>query len=327
MEDIYQLISLPSNANIWIIILGPLATLISVSVSAYIGVSLFNKGIKRDRDLANEQREKDYEYNRRLDSERREFEISQRKQEREIRLNEFGEYFKELLKSCIDTSKKQVEAYQQYSNALSKDLLGQYFPIQYTNANLNRILELDIQSIQSYFKFKNILNKTFINTMAQFDYLKSVLDVLPDDIFKGNGKIVHDLSNRVIRTRNKMLSIAADYLLNQRKNNPEADQNETFKIINSIVITYHKDNNGEPNIQWDLNKLFEVVKDKFIPEPYRYEAICVDLLNLAKEGSDMIFTIKQFNSQLCADVMTSTLEITESIKTLEEIKDMLFAPE
>lgn len=319
MDIIFQSGEFFNEPNILSTILGPLATLISVLISAYIGIKLFNKGIKKDRELSREQRDNDYAYNRKLDEERREVESSIKEEERLRNLNKFGNLFVEILNGCITTAKKQTIAYKEYAEELLNDLLGFHFPIQYPQGNLTRLLDLDIQKILNFFELKKATNKDFINTVSQLDFLSAIFNGIPNGIFEGNGKKVVELSNIIIQIRKSILSISTEYINIQRRDNANYEKDELYNHLNKMVKDYLTDNDGKPSVARDSDMLFTVIRERLLEEPFRYYKICNDLLNLSKDGSEIIFSIKQINEQQCKDLLITIDRINESIAKLEEI--------
>lgn len=319
MDIIFQSGEFFNEPNFLAIFLEPLATLFGVFVSALFGIYLFNKGIEKDRELAREQRDKDYAYNRRLEEERRKTDLSIKEAERINSLQKFGNLLIELLRGCITTAGKQSNAYKEYSEEFLKDLLGQHFPKLYPHENLQRLLSLDIEKVLNFFELKKATNKDFINTIAQLDYLSVVFTRVPKDIFEGNGRTVIELSNKVLYIRNKILNISTEYINIQKRDNKDYEKDQLYSHLNKMVKDYLTDYDGKPSIARDYDMLFTTVKDKFLEEPFRYMTVCNDLLNLSKEGSDVIFSIKQFNEQQCNDIISALEKINESIAKLEEI--------
>lgn len=323
MDIIFQSGEFFNEPGLLTTFLEPLATMLGVLISALIAIYLFNRGIEKDRELAREQRDKDYEYNRRLENERRKTEIAIKEEERINNLSKFGNLFLELLTNCISTARKQSLAYREYAEAFSKDLLGRHFPKQYPQENLNRLLKLDIQRILDFIELKKATNKDFINTIAQIDYLSTVFTRIPNDIFEGNGKTVIELANKVLQIRNKILKTSSDYLNIQKRDNPEYEKDQLFQILDKMIKEYLTNYDGIPSLSRDYEKLFMVIKDNFLSEPYRYIDLCNELLNLSKEGSDLLFSIKEFNEQQCKDILIALDRINESITKLEEIEKIL----
>jgi len=280
MKIIFQFGEFINESKNWSTILGPIATLISVAITCALGIILFNKGIKRDRNLANEQRERDYEYNRKIEEERRENEQGIKENERKKNIERFGQLFIELLNSCIETSRKQILEYTNYTDVFLKDLLGQHFPKEFTHKNFIRILTLDNQLIIDYFEFKGSTNKEFINALNQLDYLNLVFTTIPNDINEVNGKTVIQLSNLFLNIRNKILQTTVEYLYAQKRDKPDYANDQTYKDLNSMLINYQTGNDEKPNISRDYEMLIKVIKEKFIEEPYRYIPICFELVNL-----------------------------------------------
>lgn len=323
MDIIFQSGDFFNESSWFSILIGPIATLISVIISAIIAIYLFNKGIEKDRKLANEQREKDYQYNRDLEALRYEKEKQLIQEQKIQNIERYRIHFVELLTSCIKTSRDQVEEYKRFTKVQSENLLEKHYDKKYQNEFINRLLISDTQLMLDCFVHKQIEIKEFTNTLSSLSFLKIIFETIPNDINKKNGEIIINLSNKLIRTRNKILKIASDYLNEQININSHNIEDPLFKILNQILLDYYKNNNGIPDIKLDYEILINTIKAKLIEKPYRDNDICNKLLNLAKEGGDIVFTIKQMNIILCENINDAITRINESIDKLEEIKNKL----
>lgn len=234
-------------------------------------------------------------------------------------LKKFGKLYWVFLGSCIETSEKQSKEYFKFASEFKNDILGQHFPHRYTHENLDRLLLLDHELILGYYELKTATNEDFIRVLSQLDYLKTIFSAIPRDIHEGNGKIVIDLTNQLISNGNKILQKSTEYLNTQKRDNPEFKKDELYNILDKIVIDYYKDNDGMPSPSWDYDKLINPIKKTLIKEPFRFMPICNDLLLYARHGGDIVFSIRQFNNQLCEDILNTTKRINSSIEKLKEI--------
>ena len=127
------------------------------------------------------------------------------------------------------------------------------------------------------------------------------------------------MTNKLIKIRTKILSLCVKYLNNERFNNQEFEVNPLWIIINKIVLGYYKDNDGKPSPQWDYDNLIKPIKEQLLVEPYRFDEMCNKLLGLAKTGGDFIFSIKEFNEELCKEILRAT-ELTDS--SLNQLREL-----
>ena len=283
----------------------PIATLTGVLISGLFGVWLFNKGIKKERLLEKERRE--LEKNDGL------------KRHNEI-LIKLKYHIITLLEGCLTTSHKQSDSYEKYTKEHRDDILGQHFPTQYSHSDLIRLLQIRTEEILELFEFCGLSNKDFINTLHHLDYLNEVFKRIPIDIHEGNGKTVIDLTNQIIAIRTRILTIGSSYLNKQIQGNTRYKESPLWIFINELIINYHKDYDGIPSVSWDYNKLIIPIKNELLKEEFRFQKICNQLIDLAKIGGDLVFSVREFNESLCSDITTANVRINESLKKLEEIK-------
>ncbi|OGM09577.1 hypothetical protein A2Z67_01405 [Candidatus Woesebacteria bacterium RBG_13_36_22] len=296
------------NSSFWTTFGGPIAILTGVIISGTIGVWLFNKGIKKERILEKERREQD--------------KIVAGDKHKE-QLNKLKNHLVTLLDGCLVTAHKQNDNYLNYAQEFLNDLMGQHFPAQYTHSDLQRLLKIKTEDILEIFEINGLSNKDFINSLHHLDYLSEVFQRIPIDIHEGNGKTVIDLANQMISIRTQILNIGSNYVNEQIQSDPDYKQNPTWNFINDLILNYHKDYDGIPSVKWDYNKLFVLIKSGLLQEQFRYQNICNQLIDLAKVGGDIVFSIKQFNEALCKDIITANVRINDSLKNLEEIKKKL----
>lgn len=317
MDIIFQSGEFYNETNLWHILLSPLATLIGVILSGLFGVFLFNKGIKKDREFAKEQRKSDYEQHLRIDKERRDNEKKDMEKNRIENLNKFGHLFQTLLESCITTSEKQVVKYNENIKKLKIDILGQHFPQLYTHENLERLLKLDERYLLDYIEHINHTNKEFVNLLTSLDYLKTIFETISEDVNQGNNKISLELRNKLIWVRNAILSVSTNYLKQQKDENPKFENDYLYIFINDMVLNYLKDNDGNPNPNIDYKNLILVIKEELLKEQYRMFPICIELIDLAKQGGDIVYSIKQINELFLTDMSIAIERINNSIETLK----------
>lgn len=318
MDIIFQSGDFYNETSAWTQYLGSIITLIGVAISGLFGVYLFNKGIKKDREFAQSQRELDYKHNEELERRRYEKEMAQNNAERAERLESFGQLFSTLLLNSIENAIKQTKLYKDFIAEFEKDLLGQHVPTRITQENLKRILQLDLQLILDFFIAKGLENKEFINTISHLDYLNAVFNSISNNLLRVSCESVESLTNSLIQVRMKMLTLMTEYINNQKRDNHEYGNDPVYWIVNDIIENYYKDFDGVPRVSWDYEKLIIVSKEIFIQEPYRFIPFCNQLLNLAKNGGDIVFSIRQFNSETCNRLNKNIEQIEKSIETLRE---------
>lgn len=307
----YSFINQYVNSSFWTTFGGPIATLIAVLISGILGVCLFNKGLRKERLLEQERRKLDKQ-------------ISEEKHKEDLK--KLKNHLLVLLEGCLATSHKQNNNYREYAQKFLNDLMGQYFPDQYAHSDLQRLLIIKTESILEVFEINGLTNKEFINYLHHLDYLNEVFQKIPIDIHEGNGKTVIDLTNQMISVRTQILNIGSNYINEQLLSDPDCINNSIWNFINDLIMNYHKDYDGIPSVKWDYNKLFVPIKYGLLQEKFRFQKICNQLIDLAKVGGDIVFSIKQFNEALCKDIIASSERINQSLKNLEEVKDRLGSP-
>lgn len=303
--------------------MGPIATVLGVLISGLIAYWLFNKGIVKERMLYQEKRENERKYEqKKIENEKKDLQIKELEN-----LQKFGKLLTTLIINVIDISSKQTGFYKKFAEEFLKDLLGQHFIEEICLENLNRLLTLDIDRILQYFEYKNLNNDDFISTLGQIDYLNEVFKRIPNDIHENNGKVVIELTNNLIAIRTKILKVCVGYLKNERKNNEQFQNNPLWTTINSIVVDYHKDNDGKPSADWDYKNLIIPIKEKLLVDQFRFDETCNELLDFAKTGGDIVFSIRQFNEELCRGLLRSIEQTEIALKKLKEVIDKLnYAP-
>jgi hypothetical protein len=323
MDIIFQSGEFYNESSSWTVLLDPLATLIAVLLSGWFGVKLFNKGIQKDRTLANEQRERDYKHNEQIEIRRREEQSKAEEKKREICIEKFGQLFNALFSNTIESTIKQLLFYKEYIERVELDLMGLHHPVRVTQENLKRILKLNIQEILDYFEYKGLNNNDFIKTLSQLDYLHAEFELITNELLKDGAKSIESLSNDAIRIRQLMLNFMVEYLNNQKRDNPDYKKDVVFIAFNELVSNYYENFDGVPKISWDYEKLFLASKKSLLDEPFRFIPECKSILNFAKEGGDISFSIKQFNQNTSNLIKDKCKKIETSLEMLSEINSKI----
>lgn len=320
MDIIFQSGEFYNETSFWEIFLEPLATLISVLASGIFGVYLFNKGIKKDRALANEQRKEDYNHNIELETERRKKADEEKEKIRIENLIKFGHLFQTLLSSTIHSSEKQLAEYQSFIKNLTLDILGLHFPKLLTHENLKRLLKLKENDLLEYVEYMHLTNKDFVNLLTSLDYLNTIFDAIANDVNEGNNKISLKLRNHLIVIRNRILEISTEFLRKQQEENPSYSVDDLYNIVNKMVLDYLQNNDGIPNPNVDYEKLISVIISKLLINQHRFNPLCIELIDLAKQGGDIVFSIRQINEKFIKDMTIASDRIKSSIEILKKFE-------
>lgn len=307
MDIIFQSGEFYSNSlpNFWSTFGGHIVTLLGVVITGFFGVYLFNIGVKKERRLNKEFREKE----------------KQDLKERELQeLEFFKKHFITLTEGVIEGSLKQKKDYEEYATNVLENPKQQQLPIQRTHENLTRLLKIDTQKIQKLFDENKADNNLFIKFLNNIDYLNEVFKKISEDIYGYNGETFIDLSNKLIGIRNKILSNASEFIENEKFNNLKYLENPLWVTINELVLDYHTDYNGIPSVEWDYDKLITQIKNKLLKDEYRNFAISNTLLNLSKEGGDIVFSIVELNNNLADDILRTSKYIGNVCESIKVIK-------
>ncbi len=294
--------------NFWTTFGGHLVTLLGVLITGFFAVYLFNQGIKKEREL-----NKEFRDNAKQDL------IEKESKDLEF----FKKHFTTLTKGVIRNSLKQKDDYQEYANKILKNPKQQHLPTQRTHENLNRLLKIDTQTLFHLIDSHGIEGKDFINFLGNLDYLNAIFQVIPNDIHEGNGKIIIDLSQRLIEIRTEILNTAADFVGKEKFENKDHLNSPIWNTLNELIFEYYDNNDGVPSVEWDYKKLITPIKEKLLTEELRYLEISNILLNLSKTGGDIVFSIVEGNDYMASDII-KTCEIIESVCTkVNALKDQL----
>lgn len=286
---------------------GPIATLTAVLISGCIGIILFIQGMKKERKMYQE---------------RRGIEKAEIIKETEIEFDFYSNYFLLLLNKVIEDSRKQKDFIIEYANNLIKNPTVQQYPTLLTQNMIKRFLDLDNEKILNVFYRKRVHEKEFISLFSNLDYLKEVLERFQYDLNNGAPDTVFKLSNDLLKIRDEILKTASDYLTCEKA---KYNDNEHLKVplnseINDIFNIYYDDNDGIPNIQRDYDKLIIPIKKRLLTDEFRKVDITNDLLRLSKHSGDVIFSIKQLNTDFGNVLLKVSKNISDVCDSVEKIK-------
>lgn len=294
--------------NFWSTFGGHLVTLLGVLITGLIAVYLFNQGIKKERRLNKEFRDNAKQDLIEKESEDLEF---------------FKKHFITLTEGVIGNSLKQKDDYQEYANKILKNPRQQHLPTQRTHENITRLLKIDTQKLFQLIDSLGIEGKDYINFLGNLDYLNEIFQVIPNDIHEGNGKIIIDLSQRLIEVRTEILNTAADFVGKEKFENKDHHNSPIWNTLNELIFEYYNNNDGVPSVEWDYEKLITPIKEKLLTEEFRYLEISNTLLNLSKTGGDIVFSIIEGNTYMANDII-NTCEIIDSVcNKINVLKDQI----
>lgn len=279
-------------------------SLVGILISAGIAIYLFNRGLQMERDR--------FEHNR----------LVEKHDKAEIKKNELQDlknHLITLLKGTIRAVTKQFEEYLNKAFDIINQPYNRLVIANYTHENLKRIIQIDSHQLWEIFEEYKIDTKHFTNLYACLDYFDNVFIKVQEDVYEGNGQVVNDLMNNIIKIRNNILNVITNYIYLEKGRNTEFQSNPYWNMLNQVVFEYHQDNDGIPNIKRDYDMLINRLKPLLLAEQYRYFPLSNKILNLCKEGGDTFFSINQINRDLATDIITASEYIQDMNIKLEEI--------
>lgn len=227
--------------------------------------------------------------------------------------------FHTLLKSIIKTTKQQTSDFDEYIEKIKKNPLSNLVPKQLPHASLDRIQKLSTSELIELFQHLFLTTDDYLKTVNNLDYLYAVLNQIPKDIESVKGNSIHDLSTKFIQTRGEIITTCTDFLIEMKRVDPKHKDNELWKFIDGLIVDYYKGvGDGNPDLQYDYDKLVTPLKTVLIFK-FPLEPVSNEILKKTKIASDIIYTIKEFNSGFATDLSTATEQIKVSITEIEAL--------
>ena len=302
MEILIEFFNSPEN-SFWSKFGTQIISLIGIIISALIAIRLFNRGLQKERNRVQENR----------DIEKRD-----KKEFKNKELQGLKDQMEALLSNISKAVDSQIEEYLTMSFDILNHPYEKLIIVSYTHENLKRLLSIDSQRIWEVFSSYNIENKQYINLYACLDYFNKVFQKAHEDVYEGNGQTTIDLMNQLIKIRTSILDIATNYIYLEKGRNSAYSSNTFWVMINTIVLAYYKDNDGIPNIKLDYDMLINKFKAELLKEEFKYFPTSDEILKLCKVGGDTYFSITQINKDLANDLIRVSEKVQDmNIKLLE----------
>lgn len=292
----------------WTLYAGPLATLIGVLLSGLIAYILFNAGIKKERRLNAEFRQN--EKNDALESEKK-------------RINDYNNYLIALLDQALKNIKKQNEFYKDYVDLLIHKPKQMHFPMILQHEHLKQILKIDNDIIYKVFSTYFPDNVDFIDFNTYIAFSSAAIKKMNNVSFKTHGEQVKAFSNRATILKRDILNIAADFISKNELEDLDRVNETIYKSVSGILKDYYKNYDGNPDLDWDYEKLMKPLKESLAFEDIMKTEIGGKLLEMSMELGDTIHTVKYFNEGQSKDVASLIPKIQDSYDVLMQIKDKL----
>jgi|ERR1035437_146151 hypothetical protein len=286
----------------------PLISLIGVLISAGIAIYLFNRGLKKERDR--------FQYNRNVEKQDR---IEQKNAE----IQGIKDHILVLLESILRAVDQQIEEYLNKAFEIFNNPHKRLIVNLYTHENLKRLLSIDSHKIWEVFSTSKIENKHYYNLYACLDYFNNVFKKVQEDVYEGNGQVSTNLMNDLIKIRNNILDVATNYIFTEKRDNIKFDSNPFWVMINKIIIDYYYDNDGIPDIHRDYTMIINKFKIEMLKEQFKYHPVANEILKLCKIGGDTYFSINQINKELARDIISVSEHVQDMSTKLSEILEIL----
>lgn len=288
METFYTFLQ-PQESTFWSQYGTQIVSFVGILISALVAIILFNKGLKKERERIEKQRQTEKQER-----------VDQKKSE----IAGLKSHLRTLVDATIKAVNKQIEEYLNKAFEIMKHPYNNLVVATYTHESLKRILLFDSHHIWEVFDENHIVEKHFINLYACLDYFENVFKKVQEDVYEGNGQVVIDLMNNVIRIRNGILDLATNYIYVEKGQNSDYTSNPYWNMLNQTILEYHQENDGIPNIKRDYDLLINKLKPILLSEEFKYIPLSNDILKLCKEGGDTYFSILQINKELAKNIIT-----------------------
>jgi len=227
--------------------------------------------------------------------------------------------FHTLLKGTVKTTKQQISDFESYIKIIETNPFSNEVPKQLPHQSLDRIQKLSTAELIELFEHLSFSTDDYLKVVNNLDYLYSVLGQIPKDVESIKGGSIHDLSTKFLEIKSEILTDCADFLIALKNSDPKHEDNDLWKFINQLIIDYYSGaKDGNPDLNYDYNKLVNSLKVTILFK-FPLEPISNEILKKTKIASDIIFTIKTFNSSFASELSTIISLIKESIAELETL--------
>lgn len=228
-----------------------------------------------------------------------------------------------LIESVIKNVNQQNDVLIDYSFKLFDNPFLRPSYSQIPQDNLSRMLRLDLKMIHNAFINSGLSNKDYMKLLSDIDYINAVIPLIDNDVYSGNGELALRLANNVIEIRNKILTVATNYIFNVKATNADYANDPLWNTLNEIVLAYYNNNDGLPNPKLDYDRLIIPLRKVMLSDQFRYSEISEALTTLCKQGADTVFTIKQLNTELAQDMLRTSERIQDRTVSLENLLNRL----
>lgn len=307
MEILVEIFNSP-DSSFWGKFGSQIVSFIGILISAGIAIYLFNKGLQKERNR--------FQTNR-------EIEKQDKKDQWAKEIQGLKDHILVLLESVIKAIDNQIEEYLTKCFYILNHPYQRLIIDSYTHENLKRILSIDAHRIWKVFGHYALENKHYYNFYTCLDYFHKVIQKVHEDVYEGNGQTTTDLMNDLIKIRNKILTTATNYLYAEKNRNSAYTENKLWVMINTTVLDYYHDNDGNPDIYRDYILLVNKFKTELLKEEFKYHPISDAILKHCKRGGDTYISITQINKVLAQDIIKVSEKIQDMNIKLAEIYDLL----
>lgn len=285
-----------------------IVSFLGILISAVIAIYLFNKGLKKERDRFQENRN---------------IEKQDRIEQKNTEIQGVKDHILVLLERILRAVDQQIEEYLNKAFEVLKNPHKRLIINLYTHENLKRLISIDSHKVWEVFSTSGIENKHYYNLFACLDYFNNVFKKVQEDVYEGNGQVSTNLMNDLIKIRNNILDEATNYIFTERRDNPKFDSNPFWVMINQIVLDYYYDNDGIPDIYRDYTMVINKFKIEMLREQFKYQPVANEILKLCKIGGDTYFSINQINKELAGDIISVSEHVQDMSIKLSEILEIL----
>lgn len=248
------------------------------------------------------------------------------KEEYDKQIHDFTSYLVVLNKEIITQTDKQISAYLDFVNELNENPYQREGFTIYKHSNLKRVIKIDTKYLLEIFRVYNLDEKLYNNYLKTLDYIDAVIESILDDVYSrnGNGKVVTEYLNKFTQQRDKILFEIGEYLRKEKKNNLDYENDELYKIIRGIGMSFWTHEDKEiPDLIRDKKLIVDSIYNKLLNTKYKDFEVSNLLLNLAQQAGDYSVTVKQVNQKFVKDIEMVIPDIKQGLNRIVKLNELL----